>query len=77
MIMRIISQNGMDFPYDSIIVFSEGKYVQAKMVSNPNFVYVLGIYKSTQQAMGVTDVIREFYLGKAPDQTAVFNMPEE
>lgn len=75
--MRIISQNGMDFPYDSIIVFSEGKYVQAKMVSNPNFVYVLGIYKSTHRAMGVTDVIREFYLGKAPDQTAVFNMPEE
>lgn len=75
--MRIISQNGMDFPYDSIIVFSEGKYVQAKMVNNPNFVYVLGIYKSTQRAMGVTDVIREFYLGKAPDQTAVFNMPEE
>ena len=75
--MRILSQDGCDYPYDSIIVFSEGKYVQAKMVSNPNFVYVLGIYKSTQRAMGVTDVIREFYLGKAPDQTAVFYMPEE
>lgn len=75
--MRILSQDGCDYPYDSIIVFSEGKYVQAKMVSNPNFVYVLGIYKSTQRAMGVTDVIREFYLGKAPDQTAVFNIPEE
>ena len=75
--MRIISQNGMDFPYEHIVVFSEGKYVQAKMVSNPNFVYVLGIYKSTQRAMDVTDVIRKFYLRKAPDQTAVFNMPEE
>lgn len=75
--MRILSQDGCDYPYDSIIVFSEGKYVQAKMVSNPNFVYVLGIYKSIQRAMDVTDVIRELYLGKAPDQTAVFNMPEE
>lgn len=75
--MRIVSQDGWDYPYESIIVFSECKYVQAKMVSNPNFVYVLGIYKSTQRAMDVTDVIREFYLGKAPDQTAVFNMPEE
>ena len=75
--MRIISQNGMDFPYESIIVFSEGKHVQAKMVSSPNFVYVLGIYKSTQRARDVIDVIREFYLGKAPDQTAVFYMPEE
>ena len=75
--MRILSQDGCDYPYDSIIVFSEGKYVQAKLVNNPNFVYVLGIYKSTQRAMDVTDVIREFYLGKAPDQTAVFYMPEE
>lgn len=75
--MRIVSQDGRDYPYESIIVFSEGKYVQAKMVSNPNFVYILGIYKSTQRAMDVTDIIREFYLGKAPDQTAVFNMPEE
>lgn len=75
--MRILSQDGWDFPYDSIIVFSEGKYVQAKLVNNPSSVHVLGTYKSTQRAMGVTDVIREFYLGKAPDQTAVFNMPEE
>lgn len=75
--MRILSQDGWDFPYESVIVFSEGKYVQAKLVNNPSSVYILGIYKSTQRARDVTDVIREFYLGKAPDQTAVFNMPEE
>lgn len=75
--MRILSQDGYDYPYDSIIVLSEGKYVQAKLVNNPSSVYVLGTYKSTQRAMDVTDAIREFYLGKAPDQTAVFNMPEE
>lgn len=75
--MRILSQDGWDYPYGSIIVFSEGRCVQAKMVSNPNFVYVLGIYKSTQRAMDVADAIRGFYLGKVPDQTAVFNMPEE
>ena len=75
--MRILSQDGWDFPYESVIVFSEGKYVQAKLVNNPSSVYILGIYKSTQRAMDVTDIIREFYLGKAPDQTAVLNMPEE
>lgn len=75
--MRILSQDGWDFPYESVIVFSEGKYVQAKLVNNPSSVYILGTYKSTQRAMDVTDIIREFYLGKAPDQTAVLNMPEE
>lgn len=75
--MRILSQDRWDFPYESVIVFSEGKYVQAKLVNNPSSVYILGTYKSTQRAMDVTDIIREFYLGKAPDQTAVFNMPEE
>lgn len=75
--MRILSQDGWDYPYDSIIVFSEGRCVQAKMVNNPNFAYILGTYKCTQRAMDVTDAIREFYLGKVPDKTAVFNMPEE
>lgn len=75
--MRILSQDGWDFPYDSIIVFSEGNCVQAKMVNNPNFRYILGTYKCDLRARNIVDVIHEFYLGKAPDQTAVFNMPEE
>ena len=75
--MRIVSQDGWDYPYDSIIVFSDGRYVMARLVNNPSSVYDLGAYKSTQRAMDVTDVIREVYLGTAPDQTAGFNMPEE
>lgn len=75
--MRILSQDGWDFPYDSIIVFAEGKNVCAKMVSNPNFSYIIGRYTRNLRAKYVVDEIREFYLGKAPDQTAVFNMPEE
>ena len=75
--MRILLQNGHDYPYESIIIFSDGKYVMARLVSNPSFEFVIGMYKTAQRAMDVTDEIREFYLGKAPDHTAVFNMPEE
>ena len=49
----------------------------AKMTNNPNFMYYLGNYKCAQRAIDVTNAIREFYIGKDPYQTAVFNMPEE
>lgn len=75
--MRIISQSGWDFPYESIIIFPDENCVMAKMTNNPNFMYYLGNYKCAQRAIDVTNVIREFYLRKEPDQTAVFNMPEE
>lgn len=75
--MRIVSQNGWDFPYESIIVFAEENCVQAKLVNNPNFRYILGTYKCDLRAHDIENAIREFYLGKSPDQTAVFNMPEE
>lgn len=56
--MRIISQNGMDFPYDRIIVYTDENSVMCKTL-NDGKRYCLGIYKDCDRA---NEVFKSIYM---------------
>lgn len=83
--MRIISQNGMDFPYEHIVVILDGRNVICRPVSNmAGRYYPLGAYKTEERAQDVFSSINKSYCNfilmdgdvHMYDQT-VFIMPEE
>ena len=60
--MRIISQLGMDFPYDQIIVFIDDNCVKCKPVSDMCAKsYFLGEYDTPKRAKEVFDSINVSY----------------
>lgn len=83
--MRIISQNGMDFPYEHIVVILDGRNVICRPVSNmAGRYYPLGAYKTEERAQDVFRSIHRDYekLPRMEDginfyNTHCFVMPEE
>lgn len=60
--MRIISQNGMDFPYEQIVVFIDENKVACLPVSNMGGrYYLLGEYESCERAAEVFNKINFHY----------------
>lgn len=60
--MRIISQNGMDFPYEHIVVILDGGNVICRPVSNmAGRYYPLGAYKTEERAQDVFSSINKSY----------------
>lgn len=83
--MRIISQNGMDFPYEHIVVILDGCAVICRPVSDMGGrYYPLGAYKTEERARDVFSSINKNYYnvplmdgdGCLYNQTT-FIMPEE
>lgn len=83
--MRIISQLGMDFPYEQIIVFIDDNHVKCKPVSDMSAKsYLLGEYDTAERAKEVFNSINVSYYniplmeqeGALYNQTT-FVMPEE
>lgn len=57
--MRIISQTGMDFPYEQIVVMVDENKVVCKPINDMNGKsYVLGVYKDCEAA---TETFNEIY----------------
>lgn len=75
--MRIISQNGMDFPYDHIVVSIDDNKVICNMSNNMSRRFLLGKYKCFGTAYEVFCMIHDAFLDKLPGQSCVFEMPEE
>lgn len=83
--MRIISQTGMDFPYEHIVVFINDNKVACKPVNEMSGKYcTLGIYDSCERAMEVFNSIFDYYKGTPSMEDGetlylgnVFVMPEE
>lgn len=83
--MRIISQLGMDFPYEQIIVFIDDNFVKCKPVSDMSAKsYLLGEYDTVQRAKEVFSSINTSYyniplmeLGGALFNQTTFVMPEK
>lgn len=83
--MRIISQDGMDFPYEHIVVILDGRNVVCRPVSNMGGrYYPLGVYKTNDRALNVFQSIHRDYenLPHMEDginfyNTPCFVMPEE
>lgn len=74
--MRIISQLGMDFPYDKIIVFIDDNCVKCKPVSDMSAMYyLLGQYDTEERAQ---EVFNEFhdYISYKYEQKC-FYMPDK
>ena len=57
--MRIISQNGYNFPYEHIVMILDGKTIIARPISDMSGrFWTLGTYKSEERA---EDVFRAIY----------------
>lgn len=75
--MRIISQLGMDFPYEQIIVFIDDNFVKCKPVSDMSAKsYFLGEYDTEERARKVFNEIHDNY-ARLDTESMVFVMPEE
>lgn len=75
--MRIISQNGCDFPYEQIIVLIDDNFVKCKPVSHMSEKsYFLGEYDKEERAREVFNEIHDNY-ARFDTRSMVFVMPEE
>lgn len=77
--MRIISQNGMDFPYEHIVVILDGKNVICRPISNMGGrYYPIGKYASEERAEEVfQDINRHYESIVNPGRYDSYQMPEE
>lgn len=71
--MRIISQFGVDFPYEHIIVLREENNICGELSSAPDEHYLLAKYSSEEKAVEVLGDMRNAYRN---EQTA-FYFPDE
>ena len=61
--MRVISQNGMDFPYEQIVVFMDEGNIRCYLCNNSSGrFWTLGVYSSEEKADKVLEMMREQYL---------------
>lgn len=77
--MRIISQNGMDFPYEHIVVILDGCAVICRPISNMGGRYYhLGTYTSEERAEEVfRDINRHYKSIVNSGGCDSYKMPEE
>lgn len=74
--MRIISQNGYDFPYEQIVVMIDGDSVKCKPVSD--FVSrhdLLGMYGTEERAQEVFKELHDYI--SYEDESKMFYMPDK
>lgn len=81
--MRIISQTGMDFPYEQVIVYIDESSVMCKTLLESKR-YCLGVYKDSERARAVFESIYDYYKGTPSMEDGetlylgnVFVMPEK
>ena len=61
--MRIIEQNGYDYPYESIVISHGDGMIYARPVSNMEKRYFLARYSTEEKAEKAMQKLRECYLG--------------
>lgn len=59
--MRIISQNGVDFPYESIAISCGDGMIYARPVSDMEKTYVLARYSSEEKAEKAMQMLHDCY----------------
>ena len=64
--MRVISQNGVDFPYESIAISYGDGTIYARPVSNMDKTYVLARYSSDEKMEKAMRMLHKLY-AKLPD----------
>lgn len=61
--MRIIDQNGCDYPYESIAISSGDGIIYARPISNMDKRYLLARYSTQEKAEKAMQMLREAYTG--------------
>ena len=73
--MRIIDQNGCDYPYESIAISSGDGIIYARPVSNMDKRYLLAQYSAQDKAEKAMQMLHEAYTG-APFIMKNLEVPE-
>ena len=61
--MRVISQDGCDYPYESIVISHGDGIISARMISNVEERYFLAKYSSEEKAEKAMQKLHECYTG--------------
>lgn len=61
--MRVISQNGCDYPYESIAISYGGGIIYARPISNMDKRYLIAQYSTQEKAEKAMQMLHEAYTG--------------
>ena len=79
--MRVISQDGCDYPYESIVISHGGGIISARMISNVEKRYFLAKYSSEEKAEKAMQKLHQSYMSTTVVENiklhAVFYFPTE
>lgn len=74
--MRVISQNGCDYPYESIVISHDDGIICARLISNMDKRYFLAKYSAQEKAEKAMQMLHEAYTG-APLIIKNIEVPED
>ena len=61
--MRVISQDGCDYPYESIAILHDDGIIYARLISNMDKQYLLAQYSAQDKAEKAMQMLHEAYTG--------------
>ena len=61
--MRIIDQNGCDYPYESIVISNGDGVIYARPISNMDKRYLIAKYSTQEKAKKTMEMLHEAYTG--------------
>lgn len=73
--MRIIDQDGCDYPYESIIISHCDGIIYARPVSNMDKRYFLAKYSTQEKAEKAMQMLHNCYQGALPN--TIFRFPQD
>ena len=73
--MRIIDQNGCDYPYESIAISHGDGIIYARPISNMDKRYFLAKYSTPEKAEKAMQMLHNCYQGALPN--TIFRFPQE
>ena len=74
--MRIINQNGCDYPYESVVISSGDGIIYARPISNMDKRYLIAQYSTQEKAEKAMQMLHEAYTG-APFIMKNVEVPED
>ena len=73
--MRIIDQNGCDYPYESIAISYSDGIIYARPISNMDKRYLIAQYSAQDKAEKAMQMLHNCYQGALPN--TIFRFPQE
>ena len=73
--MRIIDQNGCDYPYESIAISYGDGIIYARPISNMDKRYLIAQYSTREKAEKAMQMLHNCYQGALPN--TIFRFPQE